>query len=84
MSIDKVLYTAHAKATGGRDGRAVSSDGILDVKLVRPREAAPHESPCRKCGVLLLRPDRVHGGPTLMRPDASKSFPCTSSGPIVS
>jgi osmotically inducible protein OsmC len=38
MSIEKVLYTAHAKATGGRDGRAVSSDGILDVKLVRPRE----------------------------------------------
>lgn len=38
MSIEKVLYTAHAKATGGRDGRAVSSDGILDVKLVKPRE----------------------------------------------
>jgi Ohr subfamily peroxiredoxin len=38
MSIEKVLYTAYAKATGGRDGRAVSSDGILDVKLVRPRE----------------------------------------------
>ncbi len=38
MSIEKVLYTAHAKATGGRDGRAVSADGILDVKLVKPRE----------------------------------------------
>ena len=38
MSIEKVFYTAHAKATGGRDGRAVSSDGVLDVKLVRPRE----------------------------------------------
>lgn len=38
MSIEKVLYTAYAKATGGRDGRAVSSDGILDVKLVKPRE----------------------------------------------
>jgi osmotically inducible protein OsmC len=38
MSIEKVLYTAHAKATGGRDGRAVSSDGVLDVKLVKPRE----------------------------------------------
>jgi lipoyl-dependent peroxiredoxin len=38
MSIEKVLYTAHAKATGGRDGRAVSSDGTLDVKLVKPRE----------------------------------------------
>lgn len=38
MSIEKVLYQAHAKATGGRDGRAISSDGILDVKLTTPRE----------------------------------------------
>lgn len=38
MSIEKVLYTAHATATGGRDGRAVSSDGALDVKLATPRD----------------------------------------------
>lgn len=38
MSIEKVLYRAHATATGGRDGRAVASDGALDVKLVTPRE----------------------------------------------
>ena len=38
MTIDKVLYRAHATATGGRDGRAVSSDGILDVKLATPKE----------------------------------------------
>jgi len=38
MSIEKVLYRAHAQATGGRDGRAVSSDNILDVKLTTPRE----------------------------------------------
>jgi len=38
MSLEKVLYTAHAKVTGGRDGRAVSSDGILDVKLTTPKE----------------------------------------------
>ncbi len=38
MSIEKVLYTAQATATGGRDGRAVSSDGALDVALTRPRE----------------------------------------------
>lgn len=38
MSIEKVLYTAHATATGGRDGKAVSSDGVLDVKLSTPRE----------------------------------------------
>lgn len=34
----KTLYTATATATGGRDGRAVSSDGFLDVKLSTPRE----------------------------------------------
>ena len=38
MSVEKVLYRAQATATGGRDGRAVSSDGILDVKLVTPKE----------------------------------------------
>jgi lipoyl-dependent peroxiredoxin len=38
MSIEKVLYRAHAKATGGRDGRAVSSDNVLDVQLSTPRE----------------------------------------------
>ncbi|HLD68661.1 MAG TPA: organic hydroperoxide resistance protein [Pseudomonas sp.] len=36
MQAIKVLYTA--TATGGRDGRAVSSDGTLDVKLSTPRE----------------------------------------------
>lgn len=34
----KVLYTAVATATGGRDGRAISSDKILDVKLATPKE----------------------------------------------
>jgi len=38
MSIEKVLYRAHAQATGGRDGRAVSSDKVLDVKLTTPKE----------------------------------------------
>ncbi len=38
MSIEKILYTAHASATGGRDGQASSSDGALDVKLSVPRE----------------------------------------------
>lgn len=38
MQTIKALYTATATATGGRDGRAVSSDGILDVKLSTPRE----------------------------------------------
>lgn len=38
MAIDKVLYRANAKASGGREGRAVSSDGVLDVKLTTPKE----------------------------------------------
>jgi len=38
MSIENVLYRAHAKATGGRDGRATSSDGALDIKLSTPTE----------------------------------------------
>jgi osmotically inducible protein OsmC len=36
--LDKVLYTAKAHTTGGRDGRAVSDDGLLDVKLAPPKE----------------------------------------------
>ena len=32
------VYTAEASATGGRDGRAVSNDGIVDVKLAVPKE----------------------------------------------
>jgi len=38
MSIEKVLYRAHAHATGGRDGRAVVPEGKLDFKLTTPRE----------------------------------------------
>lgn len=38
MSLEKVIYTAKAKATGGREGRATSSDGVLDVKLGLPKE----------------------------------------------
>lgn len=38
MSIENVLYRAHAQVTGGRDGRAVSSDNVLDVKLTTPME----------------------------------------------
>ena len=34
----KVLYRAQVKATAGRDTRAVSSDGVLDLTVTRPRE----------------------------------------------
>ena len=38
MQSIKPLYTASVTTTGGRDGRAVSSDGVLDVELTTPRE----------------------------------------------
>ncbi|MDH1555064.1 organic hydroperoxide resistance protein [Stutzerimonas stutzeri] len=38
MSIEKILYTATATATGGREGRVTSSDQALDVQLSTPRE----------------------------------------------
>jgi len=34
----QILYTASATSTGGRDGRSVSSDNQLDVKLTTPKE----------------------------------------------
>lgn len=38
MAIEQVLYRASANVTGGREGRAVSSDGALDAKLTTPKE----------------------------------------------
>jgi len=38
MSLEKVVYTAEATATGGRDGKARSSDGKLEVGLAVPKE----------------------------------------------
>jgi len=35
--LEKRLYTATATATSGRDGRATSDDGLLDVSLAPPR-----------------------------------------------
>lgn len=35
--LDKVLYTARTHTTSGRDGRAVSDDGMLDVQLNPPK-----------------------------------------------
>ena len=34
----QVLYTAEATAWGGREGRAASSDGNVDLQLVVPKE----------------------------------------------
>lgn len=38
MSIESILYSAQATATGGREGRATSSDRALDVTLSTPME----------------------------------------------
>lgn len=35
---EKIVYTARASATGGRQGRATSEDGILDLELTAPKE----------------------------------------------
>jgi len=35
-SLDKVLYTAHAHTTGGRDGESRTDDGRLAVRLTPP------------------------------------------------
>src|SRR6476619_5029649 len=34
---EKVLYTAHATATGGREGTSKSDDGVLALKLTTPK-----------------------------------------------
>ncbi len=38
MPLEKVLYRARARATGGRDGRARIADAGLDLQLSVPRE----------------------------------------------
>jgi osmotically inducible protein OsmC len=38
MALDKVLYTAYATATGGREGKAATDDGKLNVALSTPKE----------------------------------------------
>lgn len=37
-TIEKVVYQAHAKSTGGRDGSTRTDDGLLDLKLAVPKE----------------------------------------------
>ena len=43
--IEKVLYTAKAHTTGGRDGASRSSDGRLEVKLSSPGTSASGTNP---------------------------------------
>ena len=43
--LDKVLYTAHAHTTGGRDGASRTADGRLDVKLSSPGTSGTGTNP---------------------------------------
>ncbi|RYX96440.1 MAG: organic hydroperoxide resistance protein [Comamonadaceae bacterium] len=43
--LDKVLYTAQAHTTGGRDGTSRTSDGRLDVKLSSPGTSGTGTNP---------------------------------------
>ena len=44
-SLDKVLYTAHAHTTGGRDGASRTDDGRLDITLSSPGSAGQGTNP---------------------------------------
>ncbi|MDE1554663.1 MULTISPECIES: organic hydroperoxide resistance protein [Comamonas] len=44
-SLEKVLYTARAHTTGGRDGAARTDDGRLDVKLSSPGTSGTGTNP---------------------------------------
>ncbi len=44
-SLDKVLYTARAHTTGGRDGASRSDDGRLDIKLSPPGQPGNGTNP---------------------------------------
>lgn len=37
-TLEKILYTAHARTTGGREGKSSTSDGVLSVDLTPPKE----------------------------------------------
>ena len=45
MKPEKILYTAHATSTGGRDGSSKTDDGILDVKLTTPKGLGGNGAP---------------------------------------
>lgn len=44
MALEKIVYTAHVTATGGREGKAKSDDGNLEVKLDLPKQMGGHNN----------------------------------------
>ena len=49
--LEKTLYTAQTRTTGGRDGRGESSDGELNVRLSPPGSGRPGTNPEQLLGV---------------------------------
>lgn len=45
IQLEKVLYTAHAHTTGGRDGQSKSDDGRLNVTLSSPGTSGTGTNP---------------------------------------
>ncbi len=43
MKVEKILYRGKARSTGGRDGRARTENGDIDVKLTTPKELVARE-----------------------------------------
>lgn len=50
-TLDNIIYTAHTRTTGGRDGRGASSDGELDVRLSKPGSGRSGSNPEQLLGV---------------------------------
>jgi len=73
--IEKVLYTAKAHSTGGREGGASrTSDGRLDVKLSVPGTSGPQWSPQNRPMVVRAKP--ANG----KRPGTQLFYPAASCG----
>lgn len=53
--LEKVLYTAKAHTTGGRDGASRTSDGRLDVTLSSPGTSGTGTNP-DSCSPPAIRP----------------------------
>ncbi|MFA5120336.1 organic hydroperoxide resistance protein [Zavarzinia sp.] len=88
---DKILYTAHASATGGRDGSAATDDGRLSVKLSVPKELGGDSGPGTNpeqlfasgysaCFLSALK--FVARAAKVALPDAAKVSAAVSIGPI--
>ena len=63
--INRILYTAEATATGGREGHARTSDGRLAVELDVPTEMGGAGGPGRT---------RSSSSPPAMRPASSPAW----------